>query len=352
MTIARKTRSNPLAVTSVDVARAAGVSQSVVSRAFSMHPSVADATRDKIFAAANKLGYRRNLLARSLITRRSNLFALVTGALTSTLHLQIIESLTRIAQQRSQRVLLFATPSGQSLDEALDSVLHYRPDGILAMAGTPSPKMVRICQRNGVPVILLGRNSEQSTAPSVSCDNEGEATGIAELLLETRHRRFAFVASKNPALSFSLGRERGFSAAVTAALGEPPVIENGGSSYAGGYAAGQRLLSRRRPPDAIFCASDTMAFGLMDVARREFGLEIPRDLSVVGFDDVPMAAWASYELTTVRQRVDTMVELATDILLAGKAQTSRGPLARVVPGELIVRGSARFPERYLTALPD
>jgi len=345
-----KARRNPLGVTSVDVARVAGVSQSVVSRAFSLDSSVADATREKIFAVANQLGYRRNLLARSLITRRSNLFALVTGALTSTLHLQIIESLTRIAQQRSYRVLLFATPPGQNLDESLDTVLHYRPDGILAMAGTPSEKMVRDCQRSGVPIVLLGRNSEQTAASSVSCDNVAEATALAELLLEARHRKFAFVASQNPALSFSLDRERGFSAAITAALGDPPVIENGGSSYAGGYAAGQRLLVRRRRPDAIFCAGDTMALGLMDVARREFGLEIPRDLSVVGFDDVPMAAWASYELTTVRQRVDTMVEIAADILLDGKLHASKRAIARLVPGELIVRKSARLPQRIMAGV--
>lgn len=348
-TTSAKVRGDSLAVTSVDVAVAAGVSQSVVSRAFSLHPSVADSTREKIFAIAKRLGYRRNLLARSLITRRSNLFALVTGSLTSTLHLQIIESLTRVAQQRSHRVLLFATPPGQSLDQALDTVLHYRPDGILAMAGTPSPKMVRICQRSGVPVILLGRNSDQNAAPSVSCDNEGAALALAELLLEARHRRFAFVASQNPAMSFSLGRERAFSAAVIAALGEAPLIENGGSTYVGGYAAGHRLLSRRRRPDAIFCASDTMALGLMDVARREFGLEIPRDLSVVGFDDVPMAAWASYELTTVRQRVDTMVEMATDILLEGKRPSKSQTLARFVPCELVVRKSARLPQRALAA---
>lgn len=345
-----KARRNPLTVTSVDVARVAGVSQSVVSRAFSLDSSVAEATREKIFAVANRLGYRRNLLARSLITRRSNLFALVTGALTSTLHLQIIESLTRIAQQHSYRVLLFATPPGQSLDESLDTVLHYRPDGILAMAGTPSQKMVQDCGRNGVPVVLLGRNSEQTAASSVSCDNVAQASTLAELLLETRHRRFAFVASQNPAQSFSLGRERGFSAAIAAALGDQPVVENGGSSYAGGYAAGQRLLSHRDRPDAIFCASDTMAFGLMDAARREFGLEIPRDLSVIGFDDVPMAAWASYELTTVRQRVDTMVQAATDILLDREVQASKRPIARLVPGDLVVRKSARLPRRIMAAV--
>lgn len=342
-----KARRDPLAVTSVDVARVAGVSQSVVSRAFSLDPSVAEATRGRILAVAHRLGYRPNLLARSLITRRSNLFALVTGALTSSLHLQIIESLTRIAQLRSYRVLLFATSPGQSLDHSLDNVLHYRPDGILAMAGTPSEKMVRDCQRSGVPIVLLGRNSEETSASSVSCDNVAEAASVAELLLESGHRRFAFVASQNPELSFSHGRERGFGSAVTAALGDPPLVENGGSSYAGGYAAGQRLLSHRRRPDAVFCASDTMAFGLMDAAQREFGLQIPRDLSVVGFDDVPMAAWASYELTTVRQRVDTMVENAVDIVLDPAQRATRRAVTSLVPGHLIVRKSARLPARTL-----
>lgn len=336
-------------ITSVDVARAVGVSQSVVSRALNLDSSVAEATRQRIFAVADELGYRRNLLARSLITRRSNLFALVTGALTSPLHLSLVEACTRITQQRGYRVLLFSTPPGESLDQALSSVLQYRPDGILALAGTPSEEMVRDCKQDGIPIVLLGRDSDRSTAWSVSSDNEAEARRVAEVLLEAEHQRFGFVASRERSLSFSLDRERGFCETIVARTGAAPIVENGDSSYQGGYEAGRRLLRGRSRPDAIFCAGDVMALGLLDAARREYGFAIPKDLSVIGFDDVPMAAWASYELSTVRQRVDTIVEAATDIILEARSSQKKSPAkSRHVPGDLIVRKSARLPPRLQT----
>jgi DNA-binding LacI/PurR family transcriptional regulator len=328
-------------VTSVDVARFVGVSQSVVSRAFSLDTSVAPETRAKIFAAAEKLGYRRNLLARSLITQRSNLIALVTGAFTNPLHLSLVAATTRVAQARGYRVLLFATPPGETLDHALGEVLQHRPDGVVALAGTPSETLVSDCRRDGIPIVLIGRDSESPTTSSVSCDNEGEGRQIGELLLKAGHRRFAFVASRGRTLSFSRDRERGFSDTILARSGKTPAVENGDSTYEGGYAAGKRLLRDKTRPDAVFCAGDVMALGLMDAARHELGLRIPDDLSVVGFDDVPMASWVSYRLTTVRQRVDVMVEAAVDILLDPGAPDAAA-VWRHVPGDLILRCSARL----------
>lgn len=328
-------------ITSIDVARAAGVSQSVVSRAFSFDPSVAHLTREKIFAIADELGYRRNLLARSLITSRSNLFALVTGNLANPIYLSIIESFMRTAQEKGYRVLLFGTPAGQRLDDALRTVLQHRPDGILALAGTPSEGMVEECRRSCVPIVLLGRHRRELSASSVSCDNVAEARIVARLLLDRGHRRFAFIASRDWTMSFSIDRERGFVEAVEAAGCESPIIENGDSSYVGGYGAGLRLLVRRQRPDAVFCANDAMALGLLDAARHELKLAVPNDLSVVGFDDVPMASWASYRLSTIRQRVDAMVEAATAILLETGMLDDPIPVSRFMPGDLIIRESTR-----------
>ena len=333
------------AVTSVDVAHAAGVSQSVVSRAFSQDPSVAKETRKRIFDVAAKLGYRRNLIARSLITKQSYVLALVTGTLTNPLHLSVIEAFTRTTQQRGYRVLLSATSPGQGLDDAIGDVLQHQPDGILALAGTPSKTVIDSCRSVGVPIVLLGRDASPTKASSISCDNFAAARLVAESLLEAGHRHFAYVASSNPNLSFSLDRDRGFSEPVIARFGRRPIVENGGSSYAGGYEAGLRLFRRKKRPDAVFCANDAMAFGLLDAARFEFGLKIPDELSVVGFDDVPMASWASYELSTIRQRVDLMVDAATDILVEQSAGQKVTPTSRLIPGDLIVRKSARLPSR-------
>jgi DNA-binding LacI/PurR family transcriptional regulator len=328
-------------VTSVDVARAAGVSQSVVSRAFSLHPSVAAATRSQIFAVAEQLGYRPNLLARSLITRRTQLFAMVTGVLTNPLLLRVIECFTQAAQARGYRVLLFTAAPGSELDQAFRDVMQYQPDGVLALAGTPSPAVVAECRRSAIPVVLFGREAEDVAVPVVSCDNLAAGRAVAEFLLARGHRRFAFVTSRERTQSFSANRERGFTQVVQARLGTSVRVENGGSSYEGGYAAAKRLLKGRLRPDAIFCAGDAMALGVLDAATREYALAVPQELAVVGFDDVPMASWASYRLTTVRQPVAELVAAAMDVLLQEKDNPGAPPAARLLPGELVERGSTR-----------
>jgi DNA-binding LacI/PurR family transcriptional regulator len=339
-------RTTRRAVTSIDVARVAGVSQSVVSRAFSLAPGVSAATRARIHDAAAKLGYRHNQLARGLITNRSNLLALVAGALVNPLHLDLIQALSRLAQARAHRVLLVTAPDGQDMDAAIADVMPYMPAGIVAMAGLPGRAQVETCGRLGVPVVVVGRDPGSTASSSVSCDNEAESRRIAVALLAAGHRRFAFLSSREADNSFSVARERGFCSAVVAAGCEAPVVVNGGSSYAGGYAAAARLLAGRARPQAVFCAGDAIALGFMDAARRDYALTIPEQLSVVGFDDVPMASWTSYELTTVRQRVDAMASEAIEILLPSPASTTFEPSTRLVPGDLIVRRSARISVRH------
>lgn len=339
-------RQRGASVTSVDVARAAGVSQSVVSRAFSLHPSVAEQTRADIFAVADRLGYRPNLLARSLITRKSNLFALVTGALANPLLLNVIDTFTQAAQAQGYRVLLFTSPRGEQLDTALLEVLQYQPHGVIALAGNPSDAMAAKCRESGIGVVLLGRDSDQPLVPSVSCDNFAAGLQVGELLVAAGHRRFAFITSREATLSFSERRQSGFTRALQQAGLGPPVVLNGGSTYEGGHRAALELLAQDAPPDAIFCASDSMALGVLDAARYTLSLQVPKDLSVVGFDDVPMAAWAGYELTTVRQPVPAMVQAALSLLLG--QERHEGPASRLVPSELVLRRSTRLPAGRIT----
>ncbi|MGK7864893.1 LacI family DNA-binding transcriptional regulator [Falsiroseomonas sp. E2-1-a4] len=330
------------AVTSVDVARAAGVSQSVVSRAFSQAPGVSPATRERIEQAAAELGYRHNQLARGLITRRSNLLALVAGVLSNPLHLSLIQTLSRLAQARGYRVLLATAPDGHDMDAAIGDVLAYMPVGIVAMAGTPSAAQVGECARLKLPLILVGRDPGASLVSSVCCDNEAAARQVAFCLLAAGHRRFAFLSSRVADTAFSMARERGFCATVVSAGCPAPIVVNGGSSYAGGYAAADALLNVGSLPDAVFCAGDAIAFGFMDAVRRDLGLSIPDRISVVGFDDMPMASWASYELTSVRQQVEAMADAVIDLLLSTDVPDLGRPTKRLVPGDLIIRRSARL----------
>lgn len=335
-------RKQTRAITSIDVARAAGVSQSVVSRAFSLAPGVSPATRERIQQAAAKLGYRHNQLARGLISQRSNLLALVAGALTNPLHLDLIQALSRLAQARGHRVLLVTAPDGLDMDGAVGDVLAYMPAGIVALAGTPSAARARECQRLGLPLVVVGRDPGSTSTSWVCCDNEAEARKVARSLLAAGHRRFAFLSSRDADTSFSLARERGFCATVVEAGCAAPVVLNGGSSYAGGYASAHALLDGNAAPEAVFCAGDAIALGFMDAVRRDTPLSIPEDISTVGFDDTPMASWTSYELTTVRQRIEAMADAAIGILLAGHVEAGVAPTAKLVPGDLIVRRSARL----------
>ena len=126
-----------------------------------------------------------------------------------------------------------------------------------------------------------------------------------------------------------------------------PLRDCGNFTYKGGAEAARRLLSAAKRPDAIFFADDVMALGVIDVARKEFSLRIPEDLSVVGFDDIPASGWPAYDLTTVRQRIEPMVDRAVEILLARIEQPDLPPEAHLVKGTLVTRGSARQPETRL-----
>jgi DNA-binding LacI/PurR family transcriptional regulator len=175
----------------------------------------------------------------------------------------------------------------------------------------------------------------------VACDNIAGGEAIAEHLIKLGHKRLAYVAGR-PDASTTVDRWRGF-AGRCARHGVPEPIreEGGGFSYQAGYAAAQRLLSRTPRPDAIFGANDIVALGVIDAARREFGLTIPDDLSVVGFDDIAMASWPAYSLTTVRQPVQKMIQSTVDtVRRLVKRPTERRKLVKFA-GELIERNTVR-----------
>ena len=117
-------------------------------------------------------------------------------------------------------------------------------------------------------------------------------------------------------------------------------MERGAYTYESGYSAARRLLDRKEPPDAIFCAADIMALGAMDVARYELGITIPDELSIVGFDDIPIASYPAYDLTTIRQPVDQMITTAVSIIMS-TAEGVPTEQSHLLPGELIIRGSTR-----------
>ncbi len=312
--------------TATDVARVAGVSQSAVSRSFTPGASVAAAARARVLAAAEALGYHPNLLARTLTTGRSAIIGVAVGDLANPFYPHILHHLsTRLAATGRQTVLLGPT--------SLDWALHYRLDGLILAATSLPSTLAQRCAQGGVPVVLLNRTSCLPGIASVLGENAAGAREVARFLLAGRHQRIAFLAG--PASAAASLRERAFTGELTRAgkilfrrAQAPPTRE-------GATLAAARLLVEPRP-DAVFCHNDLIAMATIDAARA-LGLAIPADLSVIGFDDTPAAAWPAYALTSFSQPAVAMADAA--VALLDLAAGTR----RIVPGQLVIRGSARLP---------
>lgn len=327
-------------ITSIDVARLAGVSQSTVSRTFSPSEkySVSSKSRQKVLAVAQQLGYKPNAIARSLSMQRTNIIGIVMAYITSPFYPYVLEKFTERLQALGRQVLLFNAGPNQEVDDILPLVLEYQVDGLIITSATLSSEMVDECVQHGTPVILFNRYVLGANVSAVCCDNDQGGRAVANFLLDTGHKRLAYIAGTQNT-STNIDREKGF----TDRLRERGVLEwqhvQGNYTYEAGYEATKRLLQRHDRPDAIFCANDIMALGAIDAARFEMGLKIPEELSIIGFDDIPAANWPSYSLTTIRQPVNQMIQATIDLLIERIDAPQAEPVLKLIPGTLITRGS-------------
>ena len=163
----------------------------------------------------------------------------------------------------------------------------------------------------------------------------------AMLLMESGHHQVAFVTGSHDT-STSLERERGFREELKK-HGLEPYIEMGKFSYQGAFDAARRLMKLPKSPDAVFCANDIMAIGVLDALRHAEQKKVPEEVSVIGFDDIPMAAWPSYNLTTIRQPIERMIDYTVNDLLDRINQKTIVPKQELVRGDLVVRSSAKLP---------
>jgi DNA-binding LacI/PurR family transcriptional regulator len=331
-------RAERLPVTARQLARRLGVSQSTVSRAFSSHASIAPAMRQKVMDAAIALGYQPNVIARSLSTRRSNIVGIVMASMTNPFYPELLEQLTRALQQVGLQTLLFHAPPGEDVDSQLPLLLQYQVDAVVIASATVSSAMAREWTATGRPAILFNRTVPDADVTTVSCDNEAGGRAVADLLVGLGRCRIAYVAGR-PDTSTNADRERGFTERLRE-LGMPLHARAGGEDYGyeQGYTATLDLAAAK--PDAIFYANDITALGGMDALRRTLGLEIPRDVAVVGFDDINMASWPSYRLTTVKQPISAMIE-ATVACLAENMTGTKVAEKHVICGPLVERASTK-----------
>jgi len=324
-------------VTSHDVARAAGVSQSVVSRAFTPGGKVAPATRNRVLRVARELGYHPNAFARSLVQQRAPIVGILMARIDNHFYPQVLEAFTSSLWASGRQTMLFNLDDEGEVDAMLLTALQYRVQAMIMTSITLSSHMAQAFSEAGVPVILFNRYAADAPVFAVSCDNVQGGRTVADALLEAGHARFAFIGGV-PDSSTNQDRKAGFMARLNERGRKLEFVLEGDYSYAWGRGAASHLFSQPAPPDAVFCGNDLIAFGVLDTVRNDYGLRVPQDVSIVGFDDVPAAAWGSYALTTVRQPTAQMVEAVLSLLEPDAVRKSQRTL---LPVSLIQRATSR-----------
>lgn len=324
-------------VTSWDVAREAGVSQSTVSRALSGDERVSEETRKRIRKAAKRLGYTPNGHARNLQTQKSNMVGLIMADIANPFYPAVLDLFTQRVHAMGKQLLLISVPEGSTVDDVLPSMLQYQIDGLIVTSAVMSSRMRDFLANRKTRVVLFNRSLDDFSVNSVCCENTQASIEVASLLAESGHRSVAIIGG-HPDTSTHRERYAGFRGELRRRGLSLTGEEFGQNSYNGGYKAAMLLLSRSKRPDAIFCIADVMAFGALDAARSGLGLAVPSDVSIIGFDDVPSAAWPGYNLTTVRQPIEAMVARTLSLLLDPE---DFPPTALRIPGELVIRGTCK-----------
>ena len=335
-------------VTSSQVAAMAGVSRSAVSRVFTPGASASPKTIEKVRRAARELGYRPNSLARAMVRGRSRIIGLIVAYLDNQFYPEALQKLSSALQERGYHVLVFmAERTSGNIDDIVEEILGYQVDGIIAASVSLSSQLTERCRQLGVPLVLFNRHQIGAKTPAVTSANRAGGRKVAEFLLAGGHQRIGFIAGWEGA-STQVDREAGFVEVLRQAGQDLFAREVGDFLLEGAKSATRRMFSGNEFPDAVFVANDHMAFAVMDTLRSELGLKVPDDVSVVGYDDVPLAAWPAYNLTTVRQPANRMVAETVSILLDQiEGDTDRQDKIEI-DGPLIVRGSARLPKEPIS----
>jgi len=329
-----------------DIAKAAGVSHSTVSRALSDSALVSDETKARIQRLAGEMGYSPDSLARSLVTRQTNTIGVVVTTIADPFIAQVVQGIEATAQDYGYTVIL--CNSGAVSDReiaAVEMLRSKRVDGVIVTSSRIGALYLEHLERIGVPIVLINNHNEDSGRYTftVSVDNCHGGRLATRHLIELGHRRIAYVTA--PAdHSSDLDRMTGYRQSLSEAGLEPdPALVIPGNGRAdGGEQALESLNALDVRPTAVFCYNDMTAIGLIAAARHA-ELSVPGDLAVVGFDDIPFAKYCYPPLTTIAQPKIEMGQLAMKMalsLMAINAETGDQELSNVVVyGKLIVRAS-------------
>ncbi len=332
------------AVTSHEVARLAGVSQATVSRVLRNDPRVRPATREKVLRVLASTKYEPNAAARSIRGGRTDSIGVVVARLSYQLYPAMLETIGAQLAQLGRRMIVW--DAGQGDDQpAVRALRQGIVDGVILTAATAESQFLREVHSPEAPVVLINRTVDSSPADQVSSDNAFGGERVATYMVRCGRRGIALIGGI-PRASTIRDRENGFLSGLAStgiALLPQYYRRSETFSHASGREAAIRLLELGTRPDSIFCVNDVLAAGAIDGARH-LGLKVPDDVWIVGYDDIELASWDAYDLTTVRQPMNEMISCGIELLLGRIAEPGRPAERRCFPNDLVIRGStARHP---------
>ena len=325
-----------------DVAKQAGVAPITVSRVVNNSGYVSEKTRARVEAAITDLGYVPNVLARSLRSRRTDTLALILSDISNPFWTTVARGVEDAASDAGFNVILCNTDESEvEQDKYLRVLLQKQVDGVLLVPARSTLEPIQFVQSQDTPVVVLDRLIPNAQADTVRCDSEGGGYQLTRLLLSLGHRRIA-VLSGPQGVSTAEDRVAGYQRALTEAGVDidPVLIYYGQFSLESGYAMTQQMLAVTPRPSGLFAGNNFIAIGALR-ALRDAGLQVPEDLALVGFDDLPADLVVDPFLTVAAQPAYEMGQRATELLLARlSGEASEAYQEIVLPTEIIVRLSS------------
>lgn len=325
-------------VTIFDVAAEAGVSTATVSRVANGHPNIKPATRERVQRTMDRLGYVANLKARGLAGGKTHVVGLLVDDLESSYIAQVAKSVDRALSDAGYDMMLGTMHMRTDRTRYVHSLFNGLVEGLIVLLSPGFESILKDVGGRDLPIVLID-HAEQAGVPVINATNaEGTAKAV-EHLVDLGHRRIGFVTGLLDVASARTRLDAYRRSLSTLGIAmDNELIAHGDFLMESGRRAADTLLSLDNPPTAIMASSDAEALGVLHTAR-ERGLDVPRDLSIVGFDDIPEAAYMTPGLTTVRQPMDEMGRTAAHLLLDTLADNQRRGGTVEMATELIIRGS-------------
>jgi DNA-binding LacI/PurR family transcriptional regulator len=328
----------------MDIARETGVSQSTVSRLLNnvaLPVPITPDTRQRVLEAARRLNYTPNPLARALRGAPMMLIGAIVRDITDPFFLQGIDALSNEVKARGYNLVLGHAHSRAEEAMALREVLEARHCDAIVVLGDmqDQPRLIADLQECRIPVVALWQGTKLKGLPAVNVDNRAGVEAVVEHLIGLGHKRLGFITGR--LMGDHRERQEAFIAAVERTGLRMPkrYLHSAPNSCAGGAMALQALFQISEPPTAVVAGNDQLAIGALHEANRR-GLRVPQDVSITGFDDLPISAYTIPSLTTVRMPVSEIISAAVHIILDGPESGLPGPSSsEVVRPILIIRDS-------------